>query len=166
MDGVGLRVVVSTPDSERCKDEQGWTYLAYVDPISVKMGYAHFVPYKKRNLKPYVAGPKPHSFKTVLYVHAVSSVKYKLDGKFSEFVTNYGVHENSGGVTRFAVFCDGEKKFRGNRIWCRGGTQWYGIKTPVQVDVSGVDVLELVTYGDDNGSVAGSGGYWLDPKMR
>ena len=166
MDGVGLRVVVSTADSERCKDEQGWTYLAYVDPISVKMGHAHFTPYKKRNVKPYVAGPKPHSFKTGLYVHAVSSVKYKLDGKFSEFVTNYGVHENSGGVTRFAVFCDGEQKFRGNRIWCRGGTQWYGIKTPVQVDVSGVDVLELVTYGDDNGSVAGSGGYWLDPKMR
>lgn len=165
-DGVGLRVVVSTPDSERCKDEQGWTYLAYVDPVSVKVGHANFVRYKKRNVKPYVAGPKPHSFKTVLYVHAVSSVKYKLDGKFSEFVTNYGVHENSGGVTRFAVFCDGEQKFRGNRIWCRGGTQWYGIKTPVQIDLSGVDVLELVTYGDDNGSVAGSGGYWLDPKMR
>ena len=165
-DGAGFRIVIATPDTRRRRDEEGWTYLAYLSPISARVGYGSFVAFKKRDEKFTIAGPRTHSFKTLMSAHAVSSVKYRLGGEFSEFEAHYSVHENSGGVARFAVLCDGKQAFRGRRVWPHGGTQWYGVKTPIRLDVSGVDVLELVTYGDDNGSIAGSSAYWLDPKVR
>ena len=51
-------------------------------------------------------------------------------------------------------------------MWTSGGTQWYGVSKPVLIDITGVDILELVTYGDDNGSVAGSHAAWAEPKVR
>jgi len=165
-DGAGFRLVIATPDTQRRREADGWTYLAYLNPVSARVGYGGFVAYKKRDEKFAIAGPVTHSFKTLMSAHAVSSVKYRLGGKFSELEAHYSVHENSGGVARFGVYCDGKQTFRGRRIWPHGGTQWYGVKTPIRLDVSGVDVLELVTYGDDNGSIAGSSAYWLDPKVR
>jgi len=164
--GVGFRVVLSTTDTQRSVDREGWTHLAYLDPIRVKVGYGGFRAYKRRDRNPPIAGGDRDAFKTMLLVHAVSSVRYELGGKYREFQTFYARPKSAAGVARFAVVCDGQQKYRGPRVWSWRGTERSGLKKPVTIDLSGVDVLEVVTYGDDNGSISGSFGLWVDPKVR
>jgi len=104
------------------------------------------------------------NFETVLIAHAVSSVKYELAGKCAEFRASYGLPY--GSVCRFVVLCDGKQVFKSSRVWATGGTRRNGIKKPIRLDVTGVDMLELRTYGDDNGQVAASYGAWGNPRVR
>jgi len=157
-----------TPDAQsaplqlhRGKDPDGWTYLAYVRPLSYSVGHGDLGRFRQGEKKLVLAGTP---FETGLVAHAVSSVRYKLAGKCKEFQASYGLPH--GTVARFVVRCDGEERFRSDRVWATGGTRRHGIVKPIQLDVTGVDVLELVTYGDDNGQTAGSFGTWADPRVR
>jgi len=165
-EATGFRVVLSTTDARRSVDPDGWTHLAYLDPDRVRVGYGSFRAYKRRDRNPRIAGGDRDAFETMLLVHAVSSVRYELGGKYREFQTFYARPRSAAGVARFAVFGDGQQKYRGPRVWSWRGTERSGLKEPVTIDVSGVEVLELVTYGDDNGSISGSFGLWVDPKVR
>lgn len=145
----------------RGKDPEGWTYLAYVRPLGYSVGHGDLERIRQGEKKLTLAGTP---FETGLVAHAVSSVRYKLAGKCKEFRASYGLPY--GSVARFVVRCDGEERFRSDRVWATGGTRRHGIVKPVQLDVTGVHVLELVTYGDDNGQTAGSFAAWGDPKVR
>ncbi len=145
------------------RDAEEWTYLAYVKPYSWHVGYGGLHRFKKGGEKLTIAGTGK-SFETGFIAHAVSSVKYKLAGKCKQFQSYYGLR--FGTVARFVVLCDGKEKFRSRRVWTSGGTQWRGVKSPINLDVTGVNILELRVYGDDNGQVAGSFGAWGDPRVR
>ncbi len=157
-----------TPDAQpvpvrlhRGKDPDGWTYLAYVRPFSYSVGHGDLGRFQQGEKKLVLAGTP---FETGLVAHAVSSVRYRLAGKCKEFRASYGLPY--GSVARFVVRCDGEEKFRSGRVWATGGTRRHGIDKPIHLDVAGVDILELVTYGDNNGQTAGSFAGWGDPKVR
>lgn len=146
----------------RGRDGDGWTYLAYVKPLSYSVGHEDLRRFTlEEEAKLHIAGK---SFATGLIAHAVSSVKYELAGKCTEFHASYGLPW--GSVARFVVLCDGKEKFRSSRVWFQGGTRRFGIDKPIHLDVTGVKILELRTYGDDNGQTSGAFGAWGDPKVK
>jgi len=161
--GDGDATVKTAAAIKHGRDAEGWTYLAYVKPLSWYVGYGTLWQFKRGGERLSIAGTGK-SFDTGLVAHAVSSVKYKLSGKCKQFHSYYGLR--FGSVARFVVLCDGKETFRSRRVWTSGGTQWYGVKTPINLDVTGVNILELRTYGDDNGQVAASFGAWANPKVR
>jgi hypothetical protein len=158
---VGFRVVVSTTDAMRSVDRNGWTHLAYVDPIHARVGWGAFTRYKNRDGKPKIGGKV---FRTALDVHAGSAVTYKLGGKYTKFQACYGLKDGAGGGARFAVVADGKEVFKTGEIYSYGHTHNLGVKTPVELDVTGVEVLELQTIGVRGGSSAWSA--WGDAKIK
>ncbi len=160
-DQTGFRVVLSATDAELSKDKDGWTHLAYIAPAYAKAGWGSVDRHKHRNWKPVVGGS---SFETVILAHAPSSIKYNLSRKYKEFEASYGLKSGAGGAARFVVIADGEEKFRSGEIYSYGGTSKEGVKSPVKLDVTDVDVLELKTIGVRGGASAWSA--WGNPKVR
>jgi len=162
-EAAGFRLVVARPDSEVAKDDEGWTHLSYIDPIHAQIGWGTFTRFKDRDRKPGIGGTV---FDTVMYVHANSSVKYKLDGKYNEFRANYGLWTGAHGVCRFVVVTDGEERFRSGHIYGTGPTSTTGVKNPVKLDISGVDVLELRAVRAEGKSLANACSMWGDAKVK
>jgi len=163
LEASGFRVVVTKPDSELGKDKEGWTHLAYVDPIHAEIGWGTFTRFKDRDGKPGIAGTVFH---TVMYVHANSCIRYKLDGKYKEFMANYGLWTDAHGVCRFVVVTDGKERFRSRHIYGLGATSVIGVNTPVKLDMSGVDILELHAVQAEGKTLANACGMWGDAKIR
>ncbi len=162
-DATGFRILVTQPDSVLGRDGQGWTHLTHIDPIHAQVGWGTFIRYRNRDTKPGIGGT---TFHTVMNVHANSSIKYKLDGKYTQFTANYGLWTGAHGVCRFVVLTDGEERFRSGHIYGLGGTSTIGVKNPVTLDVSGVDVLELRSVQADEKPLANACGLWGDAKIR
>ncbi len=145
----------------RGRDAGGWTYLAYVKPLSYSVGYGDLRRFVLDGPELHVAG---RPFETGLIAHAASSIQYRMDGRCTAFRACYGMPY--GSVARFVVLCDGKEVFRSSRVWATGGTRRHGINKPIQLDITGAKILELRTYGDDNGSVSGSHSAWGNPRVR
>jgi len=145
----------------RGKDGNGWTYLVYAKPLSYSVGYGQLEWYRKGEDNITIGG-KP--FVMGLYAHATSSIKYKLSGKCSQFQACYGLRAGAGGAAVFVVMADGKEVFRSGEIYGYGPTYDLGIKTPIKLDVTGVEVLELKALGVRGGASAWSA--WGDPKVR
>ncbi len=94
---------------------------------------------------------------TGLYAHANSSYVYDLDGKWKQFISGYGLQNHAEGSVVFAVKCDGEEKFRSELMkdWVEGR---------VEIDLAGVDKLELIVEDGGNGKWADCG-LWFSPKL-
>lgn len=78
--------------------------------------------------------------------HASSEIVYKLDGKYSRFVSDIGVDDEVGsyGSVVFKVFGDGKLIYESNKLTGNDKTQ------KVDISVKGVSELKLVaTNGDD-----------------
>jgi len=162
-DGVGFRVLVTHPDSELGKTNDGWLYLTHVEPVSARIGWGTFRRWKQRDAKPGIGGTQ---FETVMYVHANSSLKYKLGGQYQQFIANYGMWTGAHGVCRFVVLADGKERFRSKPIYGTGSTSVIGINTPVELDVTGVDMLELRTVKAEGKSLSNACGLWGDAKIK
>jgi len=163
LEATGFRILVTKPDSELGRDREGWMHLSYVDPIHAKIGWGTFVRYKGRDWKPGIGGTRFH---TVMYVHANSSVKYKLDGKYTQFLAHYGLWTGAHGVCQFVVLTDGEERFRSGFTWGLGGTSTIGVKHPVTLDITGVDVLELRAVQAGDKPLANACGLWGDARIK
>ena len=105
------------------------------------------------NGTPLESGAQFHE--TGLYAHANSSFVYNLDGTWKRFTSGYGLLNRCRGSVVFVVKCDGEERFRSALVdhWVEG---W------VDVDLTGVDQLELIVEDGDNGGW-GDCGLWFSP---
>ena len=92
-----------------------------------------------------------------LYAHANSSYVYDLDGEWKQFISGYGLQNHAEGSVVFAVKCDGKEVFRSElmRDWVEG---------LVNVDLTGVDQLELIVEDGGNGKWADCG-IWFSPML-
>jgi hypothetical protein len=95
---------------------------------------------------------------TGLYAHANSSYVYDLGGNWKRFTSAYGLQNLDEGSVVFVVKCDGKEMFRSELIkdWVEGR---------VEVDLSGVNKLELIVEDGDNGKWADCG-IWFSPMLR
>jgi hypothetical protein len=105
--------------------------------------------------KPLESGEQFHE--TGLYAHAISSYIYNLDGKWKRFASGYGLQNLNEGSVVFVVKCDGKETFRSELIkdWVEG---------LVNVDLTGVDQLELIVENGGNGEW-GDCGVWFSPHL-
>jgi hypothetical protein len=140
--------------------DDGWAYLADVKAESARAGHGQAIFRGRASKGLGIAGTQ---FATAIDVHADSSVQYKLDGRFSEFRASMGIKNGGGGGAHFEVHCDGERRYYRSHIYGNGPTRTRGIRNPVQLDVSGVAVLELRTVRIDGGQGAWSA--WGDPRL-
>lgn len=92
-----------------------------------------------------------------LYAHANSSYVYDLDGKWKRFSSAYGLQNLQEGSVVFVIKCDGQEKFRSPLMkdWVEG---------LVNIDLTGVDQLELIVEDGDNGKW-GDCGVWYSPML-
>jgi len=150
-----------TPRTTRGRDEEGWTHLVYVKPLSYSVGFGRLEWYRGGEQRITIGG-KP--FGLALYAHATSSIKYELAGKSTEFQTCYGLKAGAGGAAVFVIVADGKELFRTGEIYGYGHTHDDGIKNPIKLDITGVKTLELKAIGVRGGASAWS--CWGDPKVR
>jgi hypothetical protein len=87
------------------------------------------------------------SYDKGLGVHADSVITYKIDKKYSTFFSDIGVDDevNSSGSVTFEVWGDGR------RLFDSGILRGTDAAKSVQLDVSGITELKLVTTGAGNG---------------
>ncbi len=92
-----------------------------------------------------------------IYAHADSRYVYNLDGKWKTFTSGYGLQNLHEGSVVFIVNCDGEERFHSRMMddWAEGR---------VEIDVSGVNQLELIVTDGGNGKWA-DGGIWFSPML-
>ncbi|MCK4564528.1 MAG: NPCBM/NEW2 domain-containing protein, partial [Verrucomicrobia bacterium] len=100
-------------------------------------------------------GRCPHG----LYAHAPSSYTYSLGGKWQRLETRMGIQRGRReGSVIFVIKGDGKELFRSALVRLADG------EVTVDLDVSGVQTLELVTEtGNDGGN--GDWGLWIAPSL-
>ena len=84
-----------------------------------------------------------------MYAHAVSTISMALGGRYSQFVSDIGVDDDtSGGSVVFVVQVDGSEVYRSSEMTGASATQH------VDLDVSGASTLTLIVEnaGDGTGS--------------
>jgi Txe/YoeB family toxin of Txe-Axe toxin-antitoxin module len=104
---------------------------------------------------PLESGERFHE--TGIYAHADSRYVYRLGGKWKKFISGYGLQNLHEGSVVFVVKCDGQEKFRSDLVrgWKEG---------QVEVDLTGVDTLELIVEDGGDGKWADCG-IWFSPQL-
>jgi hypothetical protein len=82
-------------------------------------------------------------------VHSRSSLTYDLKGKYKDFVTSFGMDDDSGPYADVSVqiLIDGKRRFEQDKI--RRGV----LHGPVRLDVTRANRIELITDFGENGDV-------------
>ncbi len=92
-----------------------------------------------------------------LYAHAASRYLYRLEGKWTSFETLYHLQKGHAGSVVFVVLGDGKELFRSDLVTDAA-------ERSARLDVTGVDVLELITEDGGNGK-SGDWGVWTETKV-
>jgi len=89
------------------------------------------------------------SFERGIGVHSRSSLTFELKGACREFVTSFGMDDDSGPAAdvTVAILVEGQKRFEKTHV--RPGV----LQGPVRLDVAKADRLELIVDFGDNGDV-------------
>jgi hypothetical protein len=140
-----------------------WEWLATQTPISAQhtpmlaLGYNHMT---DRNV---LGGPikvAGETFEHGVGVHSQSSLTYDLKGAYGEFVTRFGIDDDSGPLADVSVriLIDGKPRLeRGN---VRRGT----LHGPVRLDVAGANRIELIVDFGLNGDLQDRFN-WVEPAL-
>ncbi|MCL2709398.1 MAG: NPCBM/NEW2 domain-containing protein [Planctomycetaceae bacterium] len=96
-------------------------------------------------------------FTSGIYAHADSLYRFSLGKQWTSFRFKFGVQDENPGAIVFIVRGDGKEIFR-------SGTVRAGEIRFTQIDVSGVEVLELITEYADDFTRFGRG-LWLEPQL-
>jgi len=150
------------PRTTRGKDKDGWTHLVFVKPLSYSVGFGRLGWHRGDQTRTISIGGK--RFDMAFDAHATSSIKFKLSRKCTRFHASYGLKTGSGGAAVFVILADGKEVFRTGEIYGYGPTHDRGTRTPVELDVTGVRVLELRALAVRGG--AGAWSCWGDPKVQ
>lgn len=97
-------------------------------------------------------------FETGIYAHAPARHMYKLGGRWDSLIGNAGLATGHPGTVQFEIKGDGR------RLW-KSKTVKSGPVVGFDVDVSGVDELELLTDTTADGAGA-DWGVWLEPTLK
>jgi len=133
----------------------GGTPLSRLEPIEARVGW----------LKPaYDHLPRPESmivaggrvFDTGIYAHAPAMHRYRLAGAWTRLTGECGLPDGGGSVV-FVIRADGREVFRSKPLRA-------GRLDRYDIDLSGVDELELVTEDAGDGK-ASDWGVWLAPTL-
>jgi len=93
-----------------------------------------------------------------LYAHAPSRYAYRLGGRWRTFAGSCGLQRGHAGSVVFAVKGDGRELFRSPLVTTYAGT-------PLRLDVTGIDRLELLV--EDGGDSPNSDwGIWFSPRLE
>ena len=149
----GTRISVSPKRIARIEVIGGrWEWLSDHSPIS----YEH-VPMLgldweyRRNANvtgsPMVVAGK--RFERGIGVHSRSSLSFELKGLYEEFVTSFGLDDNSGPLADVTavILVDGQRRF--GREHLRRGT----LVGPIRLDISRANRIELIVDFGDNGDL-------------
>jgi hypothetical protein len=120
----------------------GWEYLAGLNVLSGPILVAG---------EPYERG---------IGVHSRSNLIFELNGKYREFVTSFGMDDDSGPLAdvTVVVLVDGQRRFEKAHV--RRGTLF----GPVRVDVSHAGRIELIVEYGDNGDMQDRFD-WVEPGL-
>jgi hypothetical protein len=97
-------------------------------------------------------------FESGIYAHAPARHRYALGRRWRRLEGGCGLPTGSGGSVEFAIRTDGREVFRSRRLGA-------GTMETFDVDLTGVDELELVTTDAGDGKAA-DWGVWLEPVLR
>ncbi len=97
-------------------------------------------------------------FASGLYAHAPARHRFRVNGKWAAFASQFGLQDGKNGSVVFVVKGDGKELFRSPKVSDRQVRK-------VEVGIAGVEELELVVEdaGDGNSS---DWGVWIAPTLR
>lgn len=129
-----------------------WEWLARHEPISYEHTPMMSLDWHYRQNRNVLGRPMRVAgdmFEHGIGVHSRSSLTYDLQGKYSEFVTSFGLDDDSGSYADVAVFIlvDGKRRFSKSHV--RPG-KLFG---PVRLDVTRAKRIQLVVEFGDNGDL-------------
>lgn len=93
-----------------------------------------------------------------LWAHAPSKYVFRLGRAWARFVSSYGLQRGNDGSVVFVVTADGREVFRSDVVNGPGERE-------LDLDVTGVDMLELAVESGDDGDY-GDGSVWLSPRLE
>ncbi len=140
-----------------------WEWLASHRPISVQdtpMLSLHWEPVTNRNV---LGGPikvAGESFEHGIGVHSRSSLTYDLKESYNEFVTSFGIDDDSGPLADVSVviLVDGRRRLEETNI--RRGK----LRGPIRLNVAGAKRIELVVDFGENGGLQDRFD-WVEPAL-
>lgn len=92
-----------------------------------------------------------------IYAHAASRYAFRLGGKWSALRTAYGLQQGAQGSVVFVVMGDGEELFRSDLVRDF-------VERTVEVDLAGVELLELICEEGDGSNYADCS-VWFSPEL-
>ncbi len=97
-------------------------------------------------------------FESGLYAHAPARYRFRINGKWLVFASQFGLQDGKNGSVEFVVKGDGNELFRSPKVNDRQVRK-------VEVNIAGVEELELLVEdaGDGNSS---DWGVWIAPTLR
>lgn len=129
-----------------------WEWLARHRPISYEHTpmlalYWDFVP--DRNVLGKTLMVNGETYQHGVGVHSRSSLTYDLQGRYREFVTSFGIDDDSGSMAdvTVAILVDGKRRFSQTNV--RRG-ELFG---PVRLDVARANRIELIVDFGENGDL-------------
>ncbi len=130
--------------------------LSQADPAEAVVGWMHpaYDHLPRRDALIESAG---RLYETGIYAHAPARHRYDLGGRWNRLQGRCGLPTQPGGSVVFVVRGDGQELFRSPRL-VPGETASYDL------DLSGVDSLELATEDGGDGNAA-DWGMWLAPEL-
>ena len=131
-------------------------YLDTLEPVSVAQAWGTLQKNRSVWEKPMRIGSQP--FMRGLGTHASSRIVYALDGKYSRFQAMAGADAAHYPSITFEVWADGKQ------IWKSGLMTRDDPAKKVDLDVKGVQKLELVV-GDGGNGFSGDHADWADAKL-
>jgi len=140
-----------------------WTWLSELRPVSAEqvpmlaLGWDHHVDENVRGGPIVVAG---QSFERGLGVHARSVLIFELDGAYREFVTSFGLDDDSGPYAdvNVSILVDGRPRF--DKTHVRRGI----LHGPIRLDVSRAGRIALIVDFGDNGDLQDRFD-WVEPAL-
>lgn len=140
-------------------------YISDMDWVGIPIN-AYQVVHRDRSVGDFTGHPgNPITLNGIVYrkglgVHAHSVVTYDLGGRYSSFISDVGVDDETRGAgsVRFFVVADGVTLYDSGDMYGNSPTQ------PVNVNVEGRQVLELVVTNADNGDSSDHAD-WADARL-
>ncbi len=140
-----------------------WVWLTELRPLSFEqvpmlaLGWDFAIDRNVRGAPLTVAGV---AYEHGIGVHSRSVLIYELDGKYREFVTSFGIDDDSGPLAdvNVSILVDGQRRHESAHL--RRGA----LVGPVRLDVARAGRIELVVDFGDNGDVQDRFD-WIEPAL-
>jgi len=149
----GDKLRISTRAVRRIDVSGGrWEWLSNLRPVSAEHIPMLAMDWEYAPNRNVLGGPLRvggDTFDMGIGVHSRSSLTFELAGKYQEFVTSFGMDDDSGPLADVAVAVIVDGKRRLEREHVRAGT----LHGPVRIEVGKADRLELLVDYGDNGDI-------------